>query len=223
MKKISFLLTLAIVLAALSLSACDDLTTDYDDSGCSHSWKGSTCTEPNTCSLCGKTSGSALGHTTTTGKCSRCYTNQSAWETGNYNDEFGQATSKKYIATKCLDGKFSNSATTNSTLWAAIQIDSNNIGIMLWEYGNLLVKGTFDYENYDVTILDENGTKHYFTTTIYKSNTRLYFKDSDRTKIVNLLSQNDELSFYIKSTKYSISTYLFTINSAGFSEAYRGL
>ena len=94
---------------------------------------------------------------------------------------------------------------------------------MLWEYGSLLVKGTFDYEYYDITILDENGTKHYFTGTIYKSGTRIYFKDSDRTKIINLLSLNDELSFYIESTKYSISKYLFTINSAGFSEAYSGI
>ena len=38
-----------------------------------HSWINATCTAPKTCSVCGKTEGSALGHTTTDGVCSRCY------------------------------------------------------------------------------------------------------------------------------------------------------
>ena len=37
-----------------------------------HSWKAATCTEPQKCTRCGKTSGSALGHTTDSAKCSRC-------------------------------------------------------------------------------------------------------------------------------------------------------
>ncbi|MCR5694638.1 MAG: hypothetical protein K6G89_06670 [Clostridia bacterium] len=37
-----------------------------------HSWKNATCTTPKTCSVCGKTEGSALGHTTDDGVCTRC-------------------------------------------------------------------------------------------------------------------------------------------------------
>ena len=37
-----------------------------------HTWKDATCTEPKTCKVCGKKQGSALGHTTDNGKCSRC-------------------------------------------------------------------------------------------------------------------------------------------------------
>ena len=38
----------------------------------SHTWKNATCTTPKTCSKCNETSGSALGHTTSGTKCSRC-------------------------------------------------------------------------------------------------------------------------------------------------------
>ncbi len=37
-----------------------------------HIWVNATCTSPKTCSRCGETVGEALGHTTTTGVCSRC-------------------------------------------------------------------------------------------------------------------------------------------------------
>ena len=91
---------------------------------------------------------------------------------------------------------------------------------MLWEYNSNLVKGTFDYEDYDISILDENGAKHFFTGTIYKSSTRIYFKKTDRNAVLALLRNNDTLKVYLESTKYSISTYLFAINSKGFSSAY---
>ena len=187
-----------------------------------HSWTNATCTEAKSCSRCGKKSGEPLGHTTDSGTCSRCGENFSSWKLGEYKDEFGQPSGKKYIITEAY-GVFSNSATTNSTLYAALQIDNEDIGIMLWEYGSYLVKGTFDYENYSITILDENGTKHYFTGTITKSGTRVYFKYNDRNAIINLLETNDTIKIYLKSSKYSISTYLFEVDTKGFSEMYKKL
>lgn len=38
----------------------------------SHAWKDATCTEAKSCSKCGLTDGSALGHTTQFGNCDRC-------------------------------------------------------------------------------------------------------------------------------------------------------
>ena len=38
----------------------------------SHSWKDATCTKAKSCSKCGLTKGSALGHTTQFGTCGRC-------------------------------------------------------------------------------------------------------------------------------------------------------
>lgn len=187
-----------------------------------HNWKNATCTEARKCTVCGISSGNPLGHTTSTGICSRCGTKFSPWEKGNYVDEFQNPTDKKYIICDA-NGTFSNSATTNSTLSASLQIDLSNIGIMLWEYNSHLVKGIYDYENYSISILDNNGTKHTFTGTIYQGGTRIYFSADDRDSVISLLLNNSEIEIYVKSTKYSISTYLFTINCIGFSEAYSSL
>ena len=131
-------------------------------------------------------------------------------------------TGQKYIIADSV-GEFSNSATTNSKLAASIQIDNENIGIMLWEYGSNLVKGTFDYEDYSITILDTLGTKHYFTGTMYKSGTRVYFNDNDRNKIINILNQEGEIKIHLQSSKYSISTYLFSIETGNFKSAFQEL
>lgn len=184
-----------------------------------HKWSDATCTEAKTCTVCGKTEGVALGHTTETGTCDRCGESFSKWELGEYVDEFKIPTGDKYIITSST-GVFSNSATNNSELYASVQIDRNKIGIMLWEYGSHLVKGIFDYENYEITILDTRGTRYTFTGTIYDGGTRIYFRNADRARIVNILKQEGTVKFYLKTTKYSVSTYLFDVDTAGFEEAY---
>ena len=227
MKRLSLLL---IIILLFSTTSCTDNSskennkTDTGNSNnstnCSHNWTPATCTEAKTCTLCKETVGIALGHTTDSGICSRCGENFSSWDIGEYKDEFGLPTGEKHMTAVDLYGTFSNSATTNSKLYAALQIDMSDIGIMLWEYGSNLVKSTFDYESYTITILDSNGTKHSFTGTIYKGSTRVYFSSSDREKVLNLLRTNDTLKIYLKSSKYSISTYLFEIDTKGFSYAY---
>ncbi len=197
-------------------------STTPNTTNCSHSWENATCTSPKTCSMCGKTSGSALGHTTSTGTCSRCGINFSSWEQGEYVDEFKQPTGKKYLFCDST-GTFSNSATTNSKLSVALQVDLDDIGIMMLEYGNILVKGIYDSEDYSITILDDDNVKYYYTGTIYKGGIRIYFKNADEGSVLNLLKNNSQLQFYIKSTKYSISTYLFSINTVGFTAAYESL
>ena len=229
MKKASLLLILTVL---LSITSCTQLSSSNQSNGsnnassntgssatCEHSWSSASCTTPKTCTKCSKTSGLALGHTTTTGICSRCGTNFSSWEKGEYVDEFNTPTGDKYIITDCV-GTFSNSATSGSKLNASLQIDEKNIGIMLWEYGSHLVKGIYDYEKYNITILDDNGAKHYFTGTIYDGGTRVYFSSSDRSGVLNLLTQNNSLKIHLKTSKYTVSTYLFTVNCKEFSAIY---
>lgn len=216
------LLSVLIISLLFTFVACDSPTNSSSKNGigsCNHNWNEATCELPKTCSKCEETKGNALGHTTDSGICSRCGENFSNWKIGEYVDEFKEPTGEKYMGVDGV-GTFSNSATSNSRLDAFLQIDKNNIGIMLYEYGYSTVKGTFDYEEYEITILDSNGTKHYFTGILYKSGTRVYFYDEDRHDIFSLLVNNDELKIYLKSTKYSISTYLFTIKTAGFYESY---
>ena len=221
------LLSLLLVIAMLfSITACGTilgkpiLSNNGAHTSCTHAWNSATCTAPKTCSKCGNTSGEALGHTTESGTCTRCGETFSPWMIGEYVDEFEQPTGKKYIIADSI-GTFSNSATTNSKLSASVQIDLSSIGIMLWEYDRNLVKGIFDHEDYDITILDDADTKHYFTGTIYKGGTRIYFSDRKRNAVLNLFRKNGSLKIHLKSSKYSISTYLFAVTTKGFSAAYR--
>ena len=94
---------------------------------------------------------------------------------------------------------------------------------MLWEYGRNLVKGIFDYEYYDITILDGSGSKYSFTGTIYQGGTRINFNNADRDTVLTLLRNNDTLKIYLESTKYSTSEYLFTVNVKGFASAYSSI
>ncbi|MGM9666833.1 MAG: hypothetical protein ACI3XN_02100 [Eubacteriales bacterium] len=187
---------------------------------CNHNWISATCTEPKTCSKCGKTSGLELGHTTTTGVCSRCGKNFGSWKIDEFVDEFKQPTGEKFVAAYVY-GTFSNSATTNSKLYAGIQVTSNDIAIMLWEYGSQLVKGTFDTNKYDITVLDTMGKKHYFSGTMYKSGTRIYVSSSDKSELLALLKKSGTLKLYVaEDSKYSRSTYLFSIETDGFTSLY---
>lgn len=230
MKKIStILLAIFLLLIIYSCSTTDSSNSDnnaandntnIESSLCDHVWIDASCTEPQKCSLCNKTSGTALGHTTSTGICSRCNKNLSVWKVGEYTDEFGLPTGNKYIASYGY-GTFSSMYVTNEDLKACIQIDKENIGITLWEYYQYPVNGLLDYDYYDITILDENGTKHYFKkATLYEGGTLIYFKKSDRDQILDILKTNDTIDIYLQSTRYSGTTYLFTVDTKGFTSIY---
>ena len=188
---------------------------------CSHVYSAATCTEPQTCSKCGETKGSALGHTTSTGTCTRCKVSFSKWEKRYYTDEFNNPTSNAFIAPKeMLSGTFSNGATTNSKLEAYVRVNSDDCEIMLWEYGSSMVKA-YSTTYYDITILLPSGTKKYFTGTMYKNGTVICF--DNYSEIITLLKNTDGiLKFYIKEdSKYGVnSSYLFEVNTSGFKDLY---
>ncbi|MGN0797485.1 MAG: hypothetical protein ACI4M5_04685, partial [Christensenellales bacterium] len=145
--------------------------------------------------------------------------NFSAWEIGNYVDEFDRPIDKKYMCCD-FDGTFSNSATTNSKLKGSIQIDNDKAAFMLYEYGSYIVKGIFDYESYTIRILDENDSTYTLYGTIYEGSYRIYVDSKYLDTFISLLRNNDCLVFYLKSSKYSISTYSFKVNINGFAEVY---
>ena len=149
-------------------------------------------------------------------------TSGSDWELREYIDEFDRPTGDKFIQTT-VSGTFSNSATTGSTLKATVQVTKDSIAIMLWEYGSHLVKGTFDTNNYSITILDQNDTKHYYSGYMYEDGTRIYVNDSYRSELLSYLKKGGEISFYLVYSKYSKSTYSFTISTKGFSSLYSQL
>ena len=227
MKKLLSILLCAIF--CLSFVACNSSNNNSTDNAnntpnstaCSHSYSPATCTEPQECSKCGETKGNALGHTTSTGTCTRCGVSFSKWEKRYYVDEFNTPTSNAFIApVDTLSGTFSNSATTNSRLSAYIRVDDDDCQIMLWEYGSSLVKA-YSTTDYDITILLPNGTKKYFTGTMYKNGQVIYF--DDYSGIVSLLKNtNGVLKIYLKEdSDYGVnSTYLFEVDTSGFKDLY---
>ena len=188
-----------------------------------HDWEQATCLTPKTCSACGETLGEALGHTTTTAICNRCGKNLCSWELSEFVDEFDRPTGEKYLVT-VADGTFSNSATTNSELIAAVQVTSEDIAIFLFEYGRgNAVKCSYGTDKYSITVLDQNGKKHYFDGGMYEGTNRIYLYSSDKTEFLNLLKKGGEISIYLVNDKYTLSEYLFSIDATGFSSLYSQL
>lgn len=218
-----------ILTTLLSFTSCMSDTSGgkggYQGGGaadCSHNWQEATCNKSKTCAKCGETLGEPLGHTTEFGVCSRCGENLSDWELGEFVDEFEQPTGIEYLAI-WVKGTFSNSATTNSKLDACIQVTSNDIAFMLLEYGSHLVKGTFDSNPYSITVLDQNGVKHYLDGNMYEDGTRVYLSNSDESELLNLLKKPGEITFHLKYSKYSSSTYLFKVRTDGFASLYSNM
>lgn len=210
-----------MLLLAIALAGCDAASSPASNGGkCDHSWQSATCLTPKTCENCGETDGDALGHTTSSGVCSRCGEVFTLWEVGEFVDEFKQPTGDKYVSIDVYDGAFSNSATTNSKLYAVVQVTKDDIAIMLWEYGSNLVKGIYDSNEYSITVLDQAGKKHYLTGTLYEGSTRIYINSKYEAEMMNILNEDGEISFYLKDSKYSVSTYLFSVNCSGFSSLY---
>ena len=235
MKKLfSLLLTLLLLLSCCTaLLACNN-TNDSSKTTktCKHSYtvvdRKATCTAGGNatykCSLCNntyQTYESALGHSTDSGTCSRCGQkfNDEIWQTAFYVDEFNNPTDEEYIKNiKMFVGVFSNSATTNSKLYARILIDAEDISIKLWEYGSLEVKAS-STTYYDITILDDSGKKHYTTGTMYKNGERIYFDDMS---FASLLQKNDALTINIvEDSNYGYNTtYLFEVENGNFNSVY---
>ena len=207
------------------------MTIACESNTCSHKWEDATCTEPKRCSLCYKIEGTELGHTTKQGTCSRCseYVGKKTWTMDEFVDEFDQPTGDKFISTR-VEGKFSNSATTNSELIATMQITSNSVSIILREYGYYIVKNSsaseYDTERYDIVMMDTKGNKSgYMRGRMYgEGDYRIYFDStSDETRILNALKEPGEVSFYIEYKNYTTSTYSFTVETSNFKDLYNQL
>lgn len=141
------------------------------------------------------------------------------WQKAFYVDEFNNPTNKAYIYNKnSFNGTFSNSATNNSSLSAQILIDSDYVSIVLYEYSNMRVKG-ITTTNYDITILDDNGVKHYTTGTMYENDDRIRLLD---TNLINLIKSNERIQIHlVENAKYGYpSSYLFSVTRENFTSVY---
>lgn len=145
--------------------------------------------------------------------------NTGMWTVSNYVDEFGRETPEEYIRNRrYIEGKFSNSATTNSDLNVKFLITNyNDIDIMLYEYaGNNPVK-TYGTDNYRISFL-HNNSDYLMRGTNYGD--RISIQESDAIKIHNALKKGGKYQFSIKESG-SPTVYNFTFNSQYYGNAYR--
>ncbi|MBP8640443.1 MAG: hypothetical protein KBI01_06035 [Oscillospiraceae bacterium] len=150
------------------------------------------------------------------------------WGQSYYVDNFNQPTDETFICnTVTLVGTFSNSATTNSALYANVLVDGENIAIMLYEYGQLLVKNSstqYD-EQYDIQMKTVDGTIIDMTGYIYAGDDKLVIDASNRDAIIKALSSepvNDIafVSFYIMQTEQPTTTYLLSVPMSNFADIF---
>lgn len=147
-------------------------------------------------------------------------TNTEAWELRDYVDEFGLSTGKSFISTTVYDGKFSNSATTNSKLTAVMQVDKDDVMIILYEYARNQVKCSYKSDQYSITMLDTNNEKHYLSGTMYNGGFRIYIADAYRSTVLNALKGSGTVRFYVVLSDRITTTYSFSIETSNFRDAY---
>lgn len=150
--------------------------------------------------------------------------NAPVWQCSAYVDEFEQPTDEKFVTNiDTIYGKFSNSATTDSSLAVQILADkTSGIGIVLWEYGRNQVKNAFSYaDEYSITIRYADGSKESFTGVIYGGGgDRIMVTGDSADILLNALRGDSDFSLYIADSSNAATNYLFTLSPSNFAELY---
>lgn len=129
------------------------------------------------------------------------------WEIRNYVDEFGENTSDQF-ARMTMEGEFSNSATTNSSLTIRLIVDKDDIRFDMYEYGSHYMKGEGTL-NFKAKLPNDSIIE--FRT--FNSDSGINsVTSSDVDKVKELLLTYPKIRFSAKTTgSYgSPSTYRFT-------------
>lgn len=139
------------------------------------------------------------------------------WKVKKYVNEFQEETDYTYIS-GVFKGVFSNSATTDSELYAQVLIDDYGVYIKLNEYGSRLVKNSSkEYaDNYTVKILDSNGDSHKYSGEMEPGGDRINLTVNRGTFLELLKTGN--LKVYIENEEYALTNYLFWIELANLSD-----
>ena len=122
---------------------------------------------------------------------------------------------KKYI-----QGTFSNSATKDSFLHASI-LFSPRPEFLLYEYGDLKVSG-YGTEYYTIRIKLEDGTTTKLKGELSKGNDRIIIYDKEMINtFLEIMKKPQVIKIYLEEQSYSVSSYLFSVNTEGFAEIYQ--
>jgi len=165
-------------------------------------------------------------------------TSKSQWSVRTYVDEFEEPTNEKYMR-NTTQGKFSNTATTNSCLRVVFLVDYElpayisqgekpvkipKIRIMLYEYcRNHPVKNSYDGgTEYTVKVKSNKGDTRVFAK-VMNFDDRLRFDSSDSYKLHKIFKSATTLKFFIYESDTPTTKYQFTVSAIGYSAAYKKL
>lgn len=142
----------------------------------------------------------------------------SGWQINTFKDKFGRETGNKFVSMIITDGKFSNTATSNSKLSVIVAIPGNGVQFILFEYGNHKLKSTIE-RSYVIYTLCGDKESHFYGSL---KGDRVVVEKSIISKtgpdeFVDLLTNND-VSVVIEGEG---SSYKFTIPSRGFTAKYQ--
>ena len=170
-------------------------------------------TEGKRCSECGEVlvaqeTVPALGRTTESGTCERC----------------GQSFGDWYITEdEYLVGTFSNSATTNSKLYANVMVDlDDNVMIFLYEYGSRQVKNSSEryWDEYNITMRTPDGADHKITGTMYCGDDRVNIDDAYIDEVLTALKGEGNVMFRIENADRTVESYMIEVATSNFAELY---
>lgn len=215
----------------LLLAGCNSAkkTSNYitSEDSCSHQYRDfSSCELPKTCMLCGYTdSNNVTEHEYFGGVCKKCKTKQGEWEIRYKNDEFGQGTNEAYIYCEYLeDDDWDLKVCENELL--TVTLENNLLLLKLYDaysYGfddypeekNInILRGFLD--DFNITILDEKGNKHY-TTGTFSDAYDAVIPDDDL--LFNLLLKGQKIKIHL-ICEGAKSGFLFTFDSDCFVDVY---
>ncbi len=142
---------IAVVIRAFALNVVSE---------CEHEWVDATCTEPSYCSKCNIKNGSALGHTTDNGICSRCDAEVFATPHDKlvyYIEDKGLVIDgcRAFSSTQTIDG---------SEFTATVSHDYNDNSVHLCTEANDTANNVIN--TMDVILPDSNGTKYTLTANV---------------------------------------------------------
>lgn len=140
------------------------------------------------------------------------------WIVSEDKDRFGNPTGTKSVACIIPDGKFSNSATTDSELVVGLYPYEDDLVFRFLEYGSYLA----DFSTGSVASVYSNiggqETKH---KKVSAHRSAISISGKDAIAIATELAAGNDVSMYIVAGKYIYSTYKFTIPAKGFVNAYK--
>ncbi len=166
---------------------------------------------------------------TTLFSCTMVYADDektSKWKIENHVDEFNLPTDEKYLAGLTINGIFSNSATTDSDLSAAIFLEKYDeepgflFILALLEYREHYVSNSSSKNEvwYDILVMDKNKTKHTLEGGMVPKGNTLLFPSDDDARLDKILREGGTVYFLIKNQEDSSNYYVFSIEADEYAD-----